>query len=129
MSLRVTEVVMDCADHGAVVDFWAAALGYERRAVNDQYVALAPPSPAEPGRPPILFQKVPESKIVKAVNATFDLRPYGIVKMLDLLKPIYKATASYGHFGREDQAFSWERTVLAETLRDAAGLRGMESVV
>jgi predicted enzyme related to lactoylglutathione lyase len=65
MSLRVTEVVMDCADHGAVVDFWAAALGYERRAVNDQYVALAPPSPAEPGRPPILFQKVPESKIVK----------------------------------------------------------------
>jgi len=65
MSLRVTEVVMDCADHGAVVDFWASALGYERQEVNEQYVALVPPSPAAPGRPPILFQKVPEPKVVK----------------------------------------------------------------
>jgi len=65
MSLSVTEVVIDCADHGAVVDFWAAALGYERRAVNEQYVALVPPPPTAPGRPPILFQKVPEPKSVK----------------------------------------------------------------
>jgi predicted enzyme related to lactoylglutathione lyase len=64
MALRVSEVVMDCADHGAVVDFWAAAFGYERREVNEQYVALVPPS-REPGRPPILFQKVPEPKVVK----------------------------------------------------------------
>ena len=47
MSLRVSEVVMDCADHGAVVDFWAAALGYERQAVNEQYVALNPTAVAE----------------------------------------------------------------------------------
>jgi len=64
MSLRVTEVVIDCADHGRVVDFWAAALGYERREVNEQYVALVPPE-REPGHPPLLFQKVPEPKVVK----------------------------------------------------------------
>jgi S-adenosylmethionine synthetase len=62
--------------------------------------------------------KVPEAKIVKAVNATFDLRPYGIVKMLDLLKPIYQKTASYGHFGREE--FSWEQTDRAAALKKAA---------
>jgi predicted enzyme related to lactoylglutathione lyase len=65
MTLRVTEVVIDCADHGAVVDFWAAALGYTRHEVNEQYVALVPPAPAEPGRPPLLFQKVPEPKAGK----------------------------------------------------------------
>ena len=65
MTLRVTEVVIDCADHGAVVDFWAAAMGYERREVNEQYVALVPPPPATPGRPPLLFQKVPEPKVAK----------------------------------------------------------------
>jgi len=62
--LRVSEVVVDCADHGRVVDFWAAALGYERRPVNEQYVALVPPA-REPGRPPLLFQKVPEPKAGK----------------------------------------------------------------
>jgi hypothetical protein len=65
MTLRLTEVVIDCADHGAVVDFWAAAMGYERHEVNEQYVALVPPSPAAPGRPPLLFQKVPEPKVTK----------------------------------------------------------------
>ncbi len=64
MSLRVTEVVIDCADHGRVVDFWASALGYERREVNEQYVALVPPE-REVGRPPLLFQKVPEPKTSK----------------------------------------------------------------
>ena len=64
MTLRVTEVVIDCADHGIVVEFWRAALGYERREVNEQYVALMPPE-REPGRPPLLFQKVPEAKVVK----------------------------------------------------------------
>ena len=62
MTLRVFEIVVDCAEHGAVVEFWAVALGYERRDVNDQYVGLVPP---EPGRSPILFQKVPEPKVVK----------------------------------------------------------------
>lgn len=64
MSLRVGEVVIDCAEHGAVVDFWQAALDYERHEVNEQYVGIAPRE-KEPGRPPILFQKVPEAKVVK----------------------------------------------------------------
>jgi S-adenosylmethionine synthetase len=73
--------------------------------------------------------KIDEGRMVQLVREHFDLRPRGLIKMLDLLRPIYKATASYGHFGREDGAFSWERTDLAETLREAAGLRSMESVV
>jgi S-adenosylmethionine synthetase len=59
--------------------------------------------------------KVAEEKIIAAVNKHFDLRPYGIVKMLDLLKPVYKKTASYGHFGRNE--FSWEKTDKAEALK------------
>ena len=61
---------------------------------------------------------VPEQKIINAVNETFDLRPYGIVKMLDLLKPIYRPTAAYGHFGRDE--FSWEKTDRAAALKAAA---------
>lgn len=64
MTLRVTEVVIDCADHGAVVEFSRSALGYERREVNEQYVALVPPAP-DAGGPALLFQKVPEPKTVK----------------------------------------------------------------
>ncbi len=62
--------------------------------------------------------KVSEERIAQAVREHFDLRPYGIIKMLDLLKPIYRKTASYGHFGRPD--FSWERTDKAEALKDSA---------
>jgi S-adenosylmethionine synthetase len=61
--------------------------------------------------------KVPEQKIIDAVNDNFDLRPYGIIKMLDLLKPIYKPTAAYGHFGRDE--FSWEKTDRAAALKSA----------
>ena len=64
MTLRLGEVVIDCAEHGAVVDFWQAALDYDRQEVNEQYLALAPRD-TEPGRPPILFQKVPEPKVAK----------------------------------------------------------------
>jgi hypothetical protein len=65
MTLRVTEIVIDCAKHGAVVDFWQEALGYTREDYGEQYVGLAAAGPSEPGRPALLFQKVPESKIVK----------------------------------------------------------------
>ena len=65
MTLRVGEVVIDCAEHGAVVDFWQAALDYERHDVNEQYVSLVPSERGVAGRPPILFQKVPEAKVVK----------------------------------------------------------------
>jgi S-adenosylmethionine synthetase len=63
--------------------------------------------------------KVADEKIVQAVRQVFDLRPKGIVKMLDLLRPIYRNTAAYGHFGREEPDFSWESTDKAEALKAA----------
>lgn len=66
--------------------------------------------------------KLGESEIVKLVREHFDMRPKAIVQQLDLLRPIYLKTAAYGHFGRELEEFTWERTDKAETLRDAAGL-------
>jgi S-adenosylmethionine synthetase len=66
--------------------------------------------------------KVDESLIEALVREHFDLRPYGITKMLDLLRPIYRGTAAYGHFGRDDLDLPWERTDKADALRSAAGL-------
>jgi len=66
--------------------------------------------------------KIPESEIINLIREHFDLRPFGIIKMLDLLKPIYRKTATYGHFGREDLGVSWEMTDRAEALRKAAKL-------
>ncbi|BDZ74156.1 MULTISPECIES: methionine adenosyltransferase [Methylophaga] len=66
--------------------------------------------------------KISQEKLVALVREHFDLRPVGLIKMLDLIKPIYQPTAAYGHFGREDVDFSWERTDMADVLRDAAGL-------
>lgn len=66
---------------------------------------------------------IPDAKIAKLVEAHFDLRPKGIVQMLDLLHPIYSKTAAYGHFGRDEPEFSWERTDRAAALREAAGLK------
>ncbi|KNC10759.1 MULTISPECIES: methionine adenosyltransferase [Pseudomonas] len=77
--------------------------------------------------------KISDEQIVKLVRAHFDLRPYAITTMLDLLHPMYQATAAYGHFGRAPvemtvgddtfTAFTWERTDRAAALRDAAGLK------
>jgi S-adenosylmethionine synthetase len=66
--------------------------------------------------------KVSEARIIELVREHFDLRPRGIVTMLNLLQPIYRQTAAYGHFGREDIKVPWENTDKAETLRAAAGL-------
>ena len=66
--------------------------------------------------------KISDEKIAQLVHEYFDLRPKGIVQMLDLLRPIYEKTAAYGHFGREEPEFSWERTDKAAILRAAAGL-------
>ena len=66
--------------------------------------------------------KIPNQAITKLIHQHFDLRPYGIVKMLDLLRPIYRQTASYGHFGRDDLDVNWEKTDKAEILRNEAGL-------
>lgn len=66
--------------------------------------------------------KVSESKLVEWIKELFDLRPAGIIKMLDLRRPIYKQTAAYGHFGRTDIDLPWERTDVAQLLREKAGL-------
>lgn len=66
-------------------------------------------------------EKVSHDIIIDAIRQHFDLRPYGLQEMLDLLRPIYKQTAAYGHFGREE--FPWEKTDKVELLRDFAGIK------
>jgi S-adenosylmethionine synthetase len=66
--------------------------------------------------------RIPDEKIAELVAAHFDLRPKGIIQMLDLLRPIYLKTAAYGHFGRDEPEFTWEATDRAEALRTAASL-------
>ena len=65
---------------------------------------------------------IPEAEISRMVAQIFDLRPRGIIEMLDLKRPIYRQTAAYGHFGRELPDFTWERTDKVDALRSAAGL-------
>jgi S-adenosylmethionine synthetase len=67
--------------------------------------------------------KISQERLEMLVREHFDLRPVGLIKMLDLIKPIYQPTAAYGHFGREDAGFSWENTDMADVLRDAAGIK------
>lgn len=66
--------------------------------------------------------KINNEKIVDLINKHFDLRPAGIIDMLDLQRPIYRQTAAYGHFGRNDLDLPWEKTDKAEVLRKEAGL-------
>lgn len=66
--------------------------------------------------------KIDENKLIEIVQEHFDLRPKGIIKMLDLQRPIYAKTAAYGHFGREEPEFTWECTDKAQLLREAAGI-------
>ena len=66
--------------------------------------------------------KIEDDRIIELVRAHFDLKPRGLIEMLDLLRPIYKATAAYGHFGREEPDFTWEKTDKAAALKEAAGL-------
>ncbi len=66
--------------------------------------------------------KLSEDRLVQIIRDNFDLRPKGLITMLDLLKPIYQTTAAYGHFGRTEDSFSWEKTDKVDALKDAAGL-------
>ena len=66
--------------------------------------------------------KIPESKIEDLVKKNFDMKPSGIISQLDLKRPIYKKTAAYGHFGRNEPEFTWEKTDKSETLKQSAGL-------
>ena len=66
--------------------------------------------------------KIAENEIEKIVRENFDMKPYGIISQLDLKRPIYRKTASYGHFGRNEPEFTWEKTDKANALRQSAGL-------
>ncbi len=66
--------------------------------------------------------KIDDERIVELVRAHFNLKPKGLIEMLDLLRPIYRATAAYGHFGREEPDFTWEKTDKAAELKEAAGI-------
>jgi S-adenosylmethionine synthetase len=71
---------------------------------------------------------IPEERITQLVRENFSLTPKAIIEALDLRKPVYKATAAYGHFGRTGPGFSWERTDRADALRRAAGLGAVAEV-
>jgi|TARA_B100001964_G_scaffold227528_1_gene277605 S-adenosylmethionine synthetase len=73
--------------------------------------------------------KIDEKKIIELVKKHFKLTPAWIIERLDLLRPIYKKTASYGHFGRNDDDFTWEKTDMAEILRKEAGIEKVEVLV
>lgn len=67
--------------------------------------------------------KIDEDKIIKLIRKHFQLKPHGIIEMLDLQRPIYRKTAAYGHFGREEENFTWEKTDKAQILKDEAGIK------
>ena len=71
--------------------------------------------------------KLADSEIARIVQDSFDLRPAAFRRYLDLHRPIFQKTAAYGHFGREDHDFTWEKTDKADALRQAAGLGERES--
>ena len=72
--------------------------------------------------------KMSDEELAELVNAHFDLRPKGIIRMLDLLRPIYRKTAAYGHFGRDEPEFTWEATDKVDTLRAAAGIDKVDTL-
>ena len=71
---------------------------------------------------------IPDDQITDLIRATFKLNPRGIIESLDLRRPIYRPTAAYGHFGRSEPGFTWERSDKAEQIRREAGLRGTAEV-
>jgi len=71
--------------------------------------------------------KVSDAEIVRAIDEVFDLRPAAFRRYLDLHRPIFQKTAAYGHFGREDHDFTWERTDRIDALRSAIGIAASDS--
>jgi S-adenosylmethionine synthetase len=84
--------------------------------------AIGIPDPVSILVDPFSTAKIPLKEIVKIIRDNFDLTPRGIIETLNLRRPVYKKTAAYGHFGRNDEDFTWEKTDKTETLKKAAGL-------
>jgi len=98
------------------------AAGYARRALVQFAYAIGYPDPVSVFVNTYDTNKVDEEKIVACVRDVFPPRPSGLIKHLDLLRPIYRDTAAYGHFGRSNPNFTWERTDLAEQVKSYLGL-------
>lgn len=98
------------------------AAGLADRVQVQMAYAIGVPEPVSVLAEPFGTGKVPPEDIVKIIRKNFDLTPKGMIETLDLRRPIYKKTAVYGHFGRNDSDFTWEKTDKAETLKKEAGL-------
>ena len=129
---RIVGCVVLLAQGGRLVHARAAGLA-DRCEVQVSY-AIGVAQPTSISVTTFGTGKVPDEKIEKLIRKHFDLRPFGIIKMLDLVHPMYQATAAYGHFGRDPYevalangekftAFSWEKTDRAAALRADAGLK------
>lgn len=92
----------------------------ERIQVNLAYV-IGEPDPASVSIDTFGTGKIDDDKLLDIINAEFDFRPRAIIERLDLLRPIYRSTAAYGHFGREEDTFTWEKLDAVEELRNRAG--------
>ncbi|MBD3285320.1 methionine adenosyltransferase [candidate division WOR-3 bacterium] len=93
----------------------------ERIQVNLAYV-IGEPDPASVSIDTFGSAKIEEDKLLQIINEEFDFRPRAIIERLDLLKPIYRQTAAYGHFGRKEDSFTWEKTDAVDALRSKAGI-------
>jgi S-adenosylmethionine synthetase len=100
------------------------AAGLARRCEVQVAYAIGVPEPVSVMVETFGTNAVPEERIERAVRQVFSLKPASIIRDLDLLRPIYEKTAAYGHFGRSEPEFTWERTDRAGALRSAAGLKG-----
>jgi S-adenosylmethionine synthetase len=98
------------------------AAGLAARVQVQMAYAIGVPEPVSVLAEPFGTGKVPPEDIVKIIRKNFDLTPKGMIETLNLRRPIYKKTAVYGHFGRNDPDFTWEKTDKAETLKKEAGL-------
>jgi S-adenosylmethionine synthetase len=98
------------------------AAGLARRAEVQLAYAIGVAEPVSVMAETFGTAMIPQEKITELIRENFKLTPAGIIEALDLRRPIYKATAAYGHFGRSGPGFTWERTDRADALRKAAGL-------
>ena len=111
--LGKNEAVADTVDYQTKIEQFAANHEYPElgEKVKELYAAIKAEMKAE------LTDKIADEKLVTIIRENFDLRPAGIIKMLDLRRPIYKQTSAYGHFGRNDLNLPWEALDKVEDLK------------
>jgi S-adenosylmethionine synthetase len=98
------------------------AAGLARKCEVQMAYAIGVAEPVSILVDPLGTEAIPKRRLEELIRETFDLRPAAIIEYLDLLRPIYRKTATYGHFGRNEPEFSWERTNRADALREKSGL-------